>query len=77
MDPQLTKDGKPYGPFRYKELVKECYFITKNTHTTYEDVLNMTPNERSLILSFLLEEAKQIEKKQEEIRNKTQNKVGK
>lgn len=63
MDPQLTKDGKPYGPFRYKEIVKECYLISKNINTSYNDLMLITPTERNYMLEFLLDEAK----KQEEI----------
>jgi len=49
-------DGKPYGPILYKRLVKEAYYITKNTSTSYSEVLDMTPTERKLILDFLTEE---------------------
>lgn len=58
LDQQFTKDGKPYGPIRYKEIVKECYLISKNINTSYNDVLQMTPTERNYILEFLVEEAK-------------------
>lgn len=54
----MTKDGQPYGPIRYKQLVKECYLITKNTGTTYSDVLKMTPTERMYFLEFMAEEVK-------------------
>ena len=57
MDPESTKDGRPYGPIRYKEIVKECYLISKNINTSYTDVLKITPVERQYILSFLMEEA--------------------
>ena len=45
-------DGRPYGPFRYKELVRECYFITKNTSTPYEEVLDRTFNKEYLTNMF-------------------------
>ena len=60
MDPQ-TLNGKPFGPIRYKELVKENYLIAKNTHITYDEVLRMTPLERGYILEFLVDEAKRKE----------------
>ena len=57
LDPQLTKDGEPYAPKRYKEIVKECYLISKNTYTSYTDVRDkMTPVERNMILEFIMEE---------------------
>lgn len=64
MDPQLTDDGKPYGPWRYKQIVQECYIITKNTNTPYSDVLKMTPAERDLFIGFLSEDFK---KQQEQL----------
>jgi hypothetical protein len=64
LDPQSTDDGKPYGPWRYKQIVKESYIITKNTHTSYADVLAMTPAEREFFIEFLSEDFK---KQQEQI----------
>jgi hypothetical protein len=52
----MTNDGKPYGPILYRRLVKEAYYITKNTSTSYSEVLDMTPTERKLMLDFLTEE---------------------
>lgn len=68
LDPQLTNDVKPYGPWRYKEIVKECYFITKNTSTTYSDILQMTPTERGYILEFLQEEFKKQQEQLDKIK---------
>jgi hypothetical protein len=64
LDPQSTDNGKPYGPWRYKQIVKECYIITKNTNTPYSDVLDMTPAEREFFIEFLAEDFK---KQQEQI----------
>lgn len=66
MDRRLTKDGKPYGPIRYKEIVTERYLISKNIHTSYIDVGKMTPLERQYILELLVDEqkrAKELEQK--------------
>lgn len=72
MDPQLTSDGKPYGPWRYKQIVKECYLISKNCNTSYTDVLKITPLERDYILEFIADEFK---KAQDEVdKNKHKNK---
>lgn len=57
----MTDDGQPYGPFRYKEIVRECYLISKNINTSYNDLMNITPTERNYMLQFLVEEAKQRE----------------
>lgn len=64
--PQLTKDKKPYGPIRYRDLMKESYYIIKNTSATYKDTLDMSPTERNYILSFLVEEAEKNRKATEE-----------
>ena len=60
--PQLTSDGKPYGPIKYKELLKEAYLIVKHTGATYDDVMSMSPTERKYVLSFLIEEAERNKK---------------
>lgn len=56
MDPQKTRDGKPYGPIRYEELVKERYLISKIINTSYADTGKLTPIERKYILNYIIEE---------------------
>lgn len=58
MDPQLTKEGKPYGPHRFKELVRERYLISKNINTSYNDIGRITPREREYIIQFIADEIK-------------------
>ena len=72
--PQLTDDGKPYGPTRYKELMREAYCIIKNTNVTYNDVLGMSPTERRMILSFLVDEAQKSKKALEDAKAQAQAK---
>ena len=67
----MTDDGKPYGPWRYKQIVRESYIITKNTNTSYSDVLDMTPIEREYLIEFLAEDFK---KQQEQIEQSKKNK---
>lgn len=69
MGPLSTNDGKPLGPSRYKEIVKEAYLISKSIHTPYSDILKMTPLEREYMLEFIAEE---INKTQEYIKQKQQ-----
>jgi hypothetical protein len=66
----LTNDGKPYGPYRYKQIVKECYLISKNSNTSYTDVLKITPLERNYILEFIIEG----EKRNQEVIEKAKQK---
>ena len=68
LDPQKTKDGKPYGPFRYKQIVKECYYITKNTNTSYSDILKMSPAEREFMLEFIADEMKRAQEQMDKYR---------
>lgn len=72
LTPRLTNDGKPYGPIKFKQLVQDCYLISKNINTPYSDVLNMTPTERNYILNFLVEEAHKMQKELEESRRKSE-----
>lgn len=66
----MTKDGKPYGPWRYKQIVKECYLISKNCNTSYTDIMNITPLERDYLLNFVADEFK----RSQEIINKNKSK---
>ena len=52
----MTDNGKPYGPYRYREIAKERYLISKHTNTSYEDTSNITPLERGYLLEFLVED---------------------
>lgn len=52
----MTNDGKPYGPWKYKKLVKECYWIAKYCNTPYTDVLQISPLERNYLLQFIEED---------------------
>ena len=67
----MTSDGQPYGPIKYKEIVKERWLIAKNSNIPYSDTENMTPTERYYILEFIAEEVKKtneaIEKRKQEL----------
>ncbi len=71
--PNLTEDGKPYAPWRFKEIVKECYTISKQINTSYTDLMDITPSERTELIKNISEDIrKQNEtfEKQKENRNK-------
>ena len=55
LDPQLSNDGTPYGPKHYKELVKECWYVSDNLHTSYTDVLNLAYQDRIYLINFINE----------------------
>ena len=75
LDPKVTSDGKPYGPWKYKRIVEECYFISHQIHTSYADVLKITPRERLYMMEFLTKEAEALQKAREENQKKMEQKV--
>lgn len=70
MDPQSTSDGQLYAPVRFKEIVEECYHISKHTNTSYKDLMTITPTERLYLLHFIKED---IEHKNKIIQEQIQN----
>lgn len=75
LDPQTTNNGELYAPIRYKELVKERWFIAKNSNIPYSDTENMTPTERNYIMEFIADEFQRtkeaMDKKAEEIKQQS------
>ena len=55
LDPQTSKDGTAYGPKRYKEIVKECWYISDNLNTSYTDVLNLAYQDRVYLINCINE----------------------
>lgn len=53
LDPQTDKNGKPYGPVRYKEIAKEKYIISKKTNTSYLEAGLLPAKEREFLLEFI------------------------
>ena len=74
LDPQTSSDGTPYGPKRYKEIVKECWYISDNLHTSYTDVLDLSFQERFYLIELINEKhdatKKAIEAQQINTKNK-------
>ncbi|MBQ6627837.1 MAG: hypothetical protein IJH65_03300 [Methanobrevibacter sp.] len=57
----MTSDGKPYGPYRFKEIVKQCYIISTKCNTSYTDLLEITPRERDYLFEFIMDEVRETE----------------
>lgn len=74
LDPQLTKEGKPYGPKRYKEIVRECWYISDNLHTSYTDVLDLSFQERFYLIQYINEKQDATKRALEEARSKKSQK---
>lgn len=58
LDQQYDSNGKPLGPERYKEIVKERYYIAKHGNISYADTGKMTPVERDYIREFIEDDLK-------------------
>ena len=48
----------PYGVWKFNQIVKECYFISDNIHTSYTDLLNITIKEKNLLIKYINEKNK-------------------
>lgn len=73
LDPQQSDDGSPYGPKRYKEIIKECWYISDNTHTSYTDVLDLSYLERVSLIKLINEKHEATAKAMEAARAKNKN----
>ena len=62
LDPQRCSDGSPYGPKHFKDIVKECWFISDSLHTSYTDVLKISYQERVYLLELIKEKQDAIQK---------------
>ena len=63
LDPLKTSEGKPYGPVKFKTLIKELYFIAKNCNTPYTSLLDITPTEKDELINLIVEDSKRQTKK--------------
>lgn len=73
MDPSSTDDGKPYGPWRFKEIVKSAYAISHQLHITYSDVLGMTPRERDMLCELISKEMERMRKSLDDMKSKAES----
>ena len=70
LGPVLNSDGTPCGPQRFRDIVKERYYITKHTHTSYSDIGQMTPLERKYILELITNDLQARKKQIDELSNR-------
>ena len=71
LDPKFNKDGTPYGPQRFKDIVRERYFISKKCNTSYNEVGEITPQERKYLIEFILDELEKEKQAIEQAKSKT------
>ena len=60
---RYDEDGRPIGPRRFKEIIEECWFISKNIHTSYTDILQISPLERKYLIDTI-KESNRLEKEE-------------
>jgi hypothetical protein len=72
LDPQTSNDGSPYGPKRFKEIVKECWFVSDNLNTSYTDVLDLSFQERFYLIELINEKQDATKRFLEDARAKQQ-----
>lgn len=70
MSPRYNDEGKPYGPWRYNEIIKECYYISKQIHTSYAELLDVTPTERMALLTNIKSDLERQKEHYDEIMRK-------
>ena len=73
LDPQTSNDGSPYGPKRFKEIVKECWYISDSLHTSYTDVLDLSYTERVCLIDNINAKNDATKKAFEEARQNAQS----
>ena len=69
----MTSDGRLFAPERFKQIVKERYEISKRINSSYNDIGEITPRERSLLLQFIEEDIKHDNKIIEQARDKAKS----
>lgn len=60
---RYDEKGNPIGPRRFKEIVEECWFISKSINTSYTDILQVTPLERRYLID-IIKESNRLEKEE-------------
>ena len=56
LDQQFDKDGKPYAPKRFKELVSERFYISQMANNiSYAETGKLVPAERKIIIDLIKE----------------------
>lgn len=63
-----------YAPKRIKDIVTECYILSRKLHTSYNDIMQITPLERSWLLQLVAQEneekKKEFEKEMQEAKER-------
>lgn len=69
----MTSDGEPYAPLRFKAIIQENWFISKNINTSYYDILKITPTEKFRLLEEISNDIERQKALYDDIANKNAN----
>ena len=53
LSPQYTNDGRDYDLVRFDEIVKECWYISDNIHTSFNEALDLSYQERVALIKCI------------------------
>ena len=73
LGPRFDANGNPTGPTEYETLVKERYYISKRSNTSYLDVGEISVHERKLLMKFISDEIQQEQEFMEKQQQKNQS----
>lgn len=63
----MTKNKHNSGQSKLKKLISECYLISRNIHTSYNEILKITPTERKILLELIYDEIKRTDEKTKQV----------
>ena len=60
----------PYGVFRFKQIIDECFAISKTINTSYTDLMNISIRERDRMIEIIVEDNKKQKEELDKIKAK-------
>lgn len=73
LSPQYTSDGKSYDIQRFNEIVKECWYISDNIHTSYDEALDLSFQERVALIKCINDKIEGTQKAIDKLKQEHQN----
>ena len=69
----MTSDGRIFATERFNQIIRERFEISKRIHTSYNELGEITPKERQLLLQFIKEDIEHDNKVIQQSINKSNN----
>ena len=60
----------PYGVFRFKQIIDECFAISKTINTSYTDLLDVSIPERDRMIQIIVEDNKKQQEELDKLKSK-------